>query len=90
MTSCSAECDSVPATWCELNTVGRMERTSLPLDFPPGSKFPPILLFYHTSMKELACKIDQVIKEGVNEREKKRNDVSMKIFTKVVSVSCML
>ena len=51
-----------------------MERSPVPLDLPAGSKFPPILLFYHTSMKELACKIDQMIKDEVKEREKKRND----------------
>jgi len=51
-----------------------MERSSVPLDLPVGSKFPPILLFYHPSMEELASKIDQMIKDGVKEREKERND----------------
>ena len=50
-----------------------------------GSKFPPILLFYHPSMKELACKIDQMIKDGVKEREKKEIDVRTKNMSTCVN-----
>jgi len=61
-----------------------MELSTVSLDLPAGSKFPPILLFYHPSMKELACKIDQMIKDGVKEREKKRND-EIDVRTKNIS-----
>lgn len=57
----------------------------IPIDlpWPAGSKVPPILLYFHPSMKELA---EQIVKTIAREREAKTNndEADVKISKKCI------